>query len=118
MKRIVLLIFCLCFITCGCKQQNKTAERSDVVINIPKGNESNEYFADGIPSTDVIPEDEISVPKTETITTQYCGNKNSKKFHKLNCSSLNNTKEENKVYYISREEYINNGYSPCKMCNP
>ncbi|MBQ8573119.1 MAG: MBL fold metallo-hydrolase [Ruminococcus sp.] len=48
----------------------------------------------------------------------YVGNKNSKVFHSLNCSSVENTKEKNKVYFNTREDAADNGYSPCKACNP
>ena len=49
---------------------------------------------------------------------KYFGNKNSKKFHKASCSALKNTKEENKVFYKTKDEFIKYNYSPCKMCNP
>jgi len=48
--------------------------------------------------------------------TGYIGNKNSKKFHVNGCKSL--PKEENRVILDSREEAINNGYTPCGMCKP
>lgn len=47
---------------------------------------------------------------------KYIGNKNSKKFHLPSCSSL--PAEKNRVYFNSREEAINAGYSPCGICKP
>ena len=48
----------------------------------------------------------------------YIGNKNSKKFHYANCSSVRDMKEKNKVELSTREEAIEKGYVPCKICNP
>ncbi len=53
-----------------------------------------------------------------TVNHNFCGNKNSKVYHKSGCTSLSKTKEENKVYFSTKEEYINNGYKPCSRCNP
>lgn len=46
----------------------------------------------------------------------YIGNKNSKKFHTEDCSSL--PSENNRVYLESREEAISLGYEPCGSCKP
>lgn len=46
----------------------------------------------------------------------YIGNKNSHKFHKPTCSTLPN--QENRVYFSTRDEAINQGYDACKRCNP
>lgn len=51
--------------------------------------------------------------KTETA---YIGNKNTKKFHRPDCSSL--PAEKNRVYLESREEAISEGFVGCKRCNP
>ena len=74
---------------------------------------------------------EISTPDTVTTVTatstpnttvtnvsdaQYIGNKNSKKFHSIDCASL--PAERNRVYFDSREDAISEGYSPCGSCNP
>jgi len=49
----------------------------------------------------------------------YIGNINSKKFHRIDCEVLKDTKEKNKIYFtISKEEIISEGYEPCKQCNP
>lgn len=53
--------------------------------------------------------------KTEV---NYCANKNSKVFHKPDCTSVEKTKKENRVYFSDREELIKKGYTPCKRCNP
>lgn|GEM_PF-1935436 len=57
---------------------------------------------------------------TESIDTNtkvsYIGNRNTKKFHRVSCSYLPDPK--NQVKLNSREEAVNNGYIPCKKCNP
>lgn len=57
----------------------------------------------------------------ETVPTEYSFvlNKNSKRFHKPDCKSTSNMKEENKEYYSgTREELIQKGYQPCGSCKP
>ena len=49
----------------------------------------------------------------------YIVNTNSGKFHLPSCDSVLEMKEKNKMITTeSREELINQGYSPCKACNP
>ncbi|MBQ1411188.1 MAG: hypothetical protein IIY94_07940 [Oscillospiraceae bacterium] len=49
----------------------------------------------------------------------YIANKNSKKFHLPDCSSVADMKESNKWEFTgSRDELIELGYQPCKRCNP
>ncbi len=52
-------------------------------------------------------------------TASYIANKNTKKFHYPECSSVDRMKESNKVYLTAtRQEVINQGYDPCGNCNP
>ena len=49
----------------------------------------------------------------------YILNTNTKKFHKPGCYSVKQMSEKNKKKYKgSRKSLINEGYSPCKNCNP
>lgn len=48
----------------------------------------------------------------------YIGNLNSLKFHKVDCEGVRKMSEKNKVFFKTRQEAINEGYVPCKMCNP
>lgn len=51
--------------------------------------------------------------------TTYILNTNTKKFHYPSCSSVDQMSEKNKKEYTgSREDLINQGYEPCKRCNP
>lgn len=48
----------------------------------------------------------------------YIGNINSKKFHTPDCVSVSKMSENNKIRLSSRQNALNNGYDPCKNCNP
>lgn len=55
----------------------------------------------------------------ETETVNYIANTNTGKFHYPNCSSVNDMKEKNKLYWTgTRDELIEKGYVPCQRCNP
>ncbi len=49
-------------------------------------------------------------------TGDYIGNKSSKKFHLGTCKRL--PAEKNQVRFKTREEAIDAGYQPCKVCKP
>ncbi len=48
----------------------------------------------------------------------YVFNKNTKKFHKITCSSSAQIKEKNYGESGDRNWLISNGYQPCKLCKP
>ncbi len=51
--------------------------------------------------------------------TKYVLNKNTKKFHRPNCTHVKKIKPKNyKEYTGTRDEVINMGYVPCKVCDP
>jgi len=63
----------------------------------------------------------ITVPEVYTAAsseTPYIGNRNTKKFHRFNCTSVNDMKESNRAPLSSREEAIDQGYVPCGRCDP
>lgn len=62
---------------------------------------------------DVPSEPEPDIPAEEG---EYIGNINSKKLHVPSCSSL--PKEENRIYFRTKEAAINEGYTACSRCNP
>ncbi|MGN0176256.1 MAG: thermonuclease family protein [Methanobrevibacter sp.] len=55
---------------------------------------------------------------TSSDSAQYIGNANSGKFHSSGCSAANKMSDSNKVFFSSRDDAINQGYTPCKRCNP
>lgn len=61
---------------------------------------------------------EIAAEKSTGETT-YILNVNSGKFHLPDCRSVNQMKEKNKMEITgTRDELVQQGYSPCQNCNP
>ncbi len=118
MKRILSLILIFISITSfiGCNNREKDVSKTPITVNMPKDDNVNGYKKNNNPDIE-INNNKITVSES-TETYIYFGNGNSKKFHKVSCSSYKNTKDENKVFYKTRDEFINKDYSPCKMCNP
>lgn len=123
MRKLILPIIICIFITLfsGCTAK-KTENFNEVKINMPKDNSVNGYrtessknsYPNTIEGSSVI----AGNVSQDTNSYTYCGNKNSKVFHKKSCSSVKTIKEENYIYFSSREEFINKKYTPCKKCNP
>ena len=71
---------------------------------------------------ELVPSSGIEDAETEAVRqagTEYVLNTNSKKFHYPYCSSVGDMKQKNRKDYVgTREELIDQGYSPCKRCNP
>lgn len=62
-------------------------------------------------------EPEAGVPEKEEAA--YILNTNTYKFHVPSCSSIKQMKEANMQEYTGhREDLVNQGYAPCKRCNP
>lgn len=57
--------------------------------------------------------------KEDAEDADYILNTNTRKFHLPSCSSVEDMKEKNKQAFSGeREEVIEQGYVPCKRCNP
>ena len=50
--------------------------------------------------------------------SSYIGNSHSYKFHYASCRWVQKMSDSNKVYFESRDEAIDAGYVPCKVCRP
>ena len=62
---------------------------------------------------------EVEQQEKETQAYTYVCNTNTKKFHYPDCKSVNQMKEENRLFTsLSREELLAEGYEPCGNCNP
>jgi micrococcal nuclease len=55
---------------------------------------------------------------TTALASTYVANASTGKFHYSDCRYVNRMNESNKVYYDDRDEVINAGYVPCKVCRP
>lgn len=61
----------------------------------------------------------LSTASASLQTTDYIGNRNTKKFHKTNCRSVSQMDENNKVQLLgTRDEILQKGYFSCRICNP
>ena len=124
MKKVSILLICLLLLFCqiGCHNTQETESRTQVTINLPTDDRVNGYrVSSSKPEAmpEIISGEDTSVGTVNPDSNiKYCANKNSKVFHKLSCSSIVNTKNENKIYYSNRQKLIADGYSPCKRCNP
>ncbi len=66
----------------------------------------------------VLKEQVKPVAKSTAAKYGYVASKNSKVFHKPDCSSARRIKPENLIDYNSRAEAIKAGKRPCKICKP
>lgn len=67
--------------------------------------------------------DARSLPETAMSATSrqedYVLNKSSGKFHYPSCSAVGEISEKNRwTYHSAREDVIEMGYQPCKICSP
>lgn len=90
----------------------ETAEESSA----PEPEPAPEPIPAPTPEPEPAPEPEPE-PEPEP-SVAYIGNRNSKKFHELGCSSVDDMKAKNKKELYSREEAIDLGYEPCGRCKP
>ena len=129
MKRCLLPVFLCLAIVCGCSSGE--AKRQSIEILDSRGKPAKEYSSsqeviadsnvgeeNGMPNYINGEDTAVTAEKPNSPSGNYCGNKNSKVFHLVSCSSAKKTKEENKIYLGSREEFISKGYKPCSRCNP
>lgn len=117
MKKLFFTIICIAVVLCGCGTANSD-EHQKVTINMPEDNSVNDYRTEDKVNPDNIGWDDLAVSDKINTDNLYCGNKNSKKYHFKSCTALNNTKDENKVFYKTKEQYLENGFTPCQICNP
>jgi phosphatidylserine/phosphatidylglycerophosphate/cardiolipin synthase-like enzyme len=59
-----------------------------------------------------------SSDREATLTQGYVASKNSTVFHTPDCKWAQRIKEENKIWFKTREEALDKGYKPCKVCKP
>ena len=57
-------------------------------------------------------------PVLETQKNIYIGHQGTKKFHLPGCKWAGKIKPENKIEFSTRQEAIDKGYVPCKVCKP
>ena len=119
MKKLLCIVLALfVFLSFASCTDDKTSEnKAPIEINMPTDNTVNGYKNSSKNAQyNQINTDKITYTEI-TQTHSYWGNKNSKKFHTADCSTTNKTKDKNKTYK-TRDQFISQGYTPCKICNP
>lgn len=75
-----------------------------------------EAFATELPQTVNDSSASDSTAAADSASQIYIGNRNSRRFHLPTCPGL--PEEQNQILFQSREEALEEGYEPCKRCNP
>ena len=60
----------------------------------------------------------LLVTMSTVLANTYIGSAKSDKFHYPSCRYVGQIYDENKIYFGSRDEALNSGYIPCKVCRP
>ncbi|MHC4159135.1 MAG: Ada metal-binding domain-containing protein [Planctomycetota bacterium] len=71
-----------------------------------------------VTDTTTVHKQQTKTVKAEVAQYNYVASKNSKVFHRPNCSSAKKIKSENLIGYNSQDEAIQAGKRPCKRCKP
>lgn len=58
------------------------------------------------------------VKQSAATEARYCGSVNSDVFHYTSCRYVDQILDENYVTYFSREDAVDRGKRPCKVCKP
>ena len=87
---------------------------------IPFGKTSDDAEDDTVVTRQVMEDDNTSASQGSTEQEfQYVCNTNTKKFHTPSCNSVEQMKEENRLFTnLSRDELLAEGYEPCGNCRP
>ena len=127
----VIIALFLVFTLSGCRQKSSATvepKNQKITVNDPSYKSLDEYKkanADKISAAPKAPAAEPQkvteskeTPPDDGESTGYCANTNTKKFHRMECSSVKKMNPDNMYKTDSREELINAGYTPCSMCDP
>lgn len=90
-----------------------TSDGKQVQFTVSKNSDADVLGGIGSNST------QTQTTETESQEMGYVLNTNSKKFHTSDCGSAGKISEENRQdYHGTREALIEDGYEPCKSCDP
>ena len=126
-KFICIFLTLLCLCGCSTSDYNMTDNtHSQITVNLPTDNTVNGYRQGGnsqsmpqtISADEVKPASPEQNSSSENTKVEYVGNLNTHIFHKSTCGSVGTMKDENKIIFEGRDAAINDGYTPCKRCNP
>lgn len=101
------------------EEQNPTAKVEQVIT--PKAKSSSDVVPESKgetkAETETAPKSMVTAPAQATDSRGvYVGSKNGTKYHLPWCSGAKNIKEENKIWFGSKEDAASKGYSPASNC--
>lgn len=116
-KYLLAALLALCIFSCGYMVAEYEAPADDIIIEFPQAPAEQETEA--APTTEAAPQAPAENTTEEAPSITYILNKNSRKFHFPDCSSVKQMRESNKIYsYDDRDTIIANGYKYCQRCCP
>lgn len=130
MKKLLIFIAFVAVFLCACGQKTYTLEEASSILAEQESQTEKQTTKEQQQSSSYTQQPSSYTQQPSSYTQQsssyqqqdshdYVANKNTKKFHKPDCSSVGEMKETNKWYYAgNRQELIDMGYKPCKRCNP
>lgn len=112
---IIFVIFVFISL-CSCSDTDAREEKQpeEFVINMPTDDSLNGYKSE---SSRTSSNSEVTTSNDDLFLLYYANTK-SKKFHKNTCRYAKITSNDNLYITESREELVNEGYVPCKVCEP
>lgn len=124
---VYILVICLLIVCAGCGNKAENPDDLSSIVVLP--DEITAQTVNGYKKTESEPGSSqivVSFPKfnptveghTTPQSATYYGNKNSKKFHKADCTSVPSIKQSNLTVFHSRSDAVDAGYAPCGKCNP
>ena len=114
---IVLIIILVAFSSFGLGRLSKIEEgREPITIEYANLQQGGAYAA--FPAAQTTPNDSEgqTSPSATTGEKAFVGSKNSDKYHFPWCSGAKRIKEENKIWFATREEAEAAGYTPAANC--
>ncbi|MCI8512094.1 MAG: MBL fold metallo-hydrolase [Lachnospiraceae bacterium] len=95
------------------------SDGTDITFNVPPSESWKAGEPTGSSGTQQIQNKENEASDLTAENTTYVLNRNTKKFHKPDCSSVETIKDANRTDTTqSRDAILESGYVPCKRCNP
>ena len=107
MKKILPIILII-LILCGCSKQpvpSASEPEKTAIVKLPQDDTVNGYR-------------KPVNSNTSESTYKYYANTKTQKFHTADCKYAKKTSSENLYTSSNREEMIEKGYEPCKICKP
>ena len=113
MKKLLILSLCLLTLSACTADKENNSSRKEIEVFLPNGS-----IAEGEKMPGAISDESVTVESQKPVVYHYVGSTTTNKFHLTGCVWAEKIKDENKVYMSSYNEFIENGFTPCKSCNP